>query len=251
VWAELAAGFRYVSTFAPVRDMLLLSAVLSLTAVPAFTTLMPMFADALTESRSDDGGAITLGLLSGASGLGALCGSVYLASRRSVVGLGKVIVWAAAGLGLALVCFALSRHLWLSLLITPFAGLGMMLNFASSNTVLQTLVEDDKRGRVMSFFSMAFIGMAPFGNLLAGVSARWLGHDGDVAAGAARTVALGGAVCVAAALLFLRKLPALREVVRPIYVSKGILPARQGLSEEVATGIEAGTEVVAMTNPER
>jgi MFS family permease len=249
VLASLKEGLHYVATFHPVRDMLLLLAVLSLTGVPAFTTLMPLFADFL---RGGGHGAQTLGLLTGASGLGALAGALYLASRHTVVGLGRVIVGAAVLLGVSLIAFSLSRQLWLSLLITPAAGLAMLLSFASANTVLQTLVEDDKRGRVMSFFTMAFIGVAPFGNLLAGAAAKWLDGGETGITGAARTVAACGAACLVAALVFARRLPALRDLVRPVYVRKGILrPPAEDLPEEVATGIEAGTEVVTMSNPER
>ena len=142
----------------------------------------------------------------------------------------------AAGLGAAVIAFSFSRHRWLSLLILPAAGLGMLMNFAASNTVLQTLVEDDKRGRVMSFFTMAFIGVAPFGNLVAGALATRLGPG---VTGASRTLLLRGSVCIAASVVFARKLPALRDMVRPVYERKGILP------EEVASGLGSATDVVA------
>jgi MFS family permease len=171
------------------------------------------------------------------SASGALAGALYLASRRSVVGLGRVIAIAATVFGLMLIAFSLSHHLWLSMLIAPLAGCAMLINFASANTVLQTLVEDEKRGRVMSFFTMAFVGMTPWGNLLAGNAADWFG-PGFV--GAARTLQIAGAICVIAAISFTLKLPAIRKVVRPIYAEKGILPP-----PEVAAGLQTATEVAA------
>jgi MFS family permease len=231
VRAELAEGFRYVWDFKPIRALLLLMAVLSLAGLPALTVLMPLFADALGGFGR---GPQTLGLLMGASGLGALAGALYLASRPSVVGLGRLIVGAGALFGASVIAFGLSRHLWLSLAIVPFAGLGMLMNFASANTILQTLTDDDKRGRVMSFFTMAFIGMAPFGNLLAGTLASRLGPG---VVGASRTLIISGVVCLAAAAVFARMLPALRTLVRPVYARKGII------SQEVAAGLETAAEV--------
>jgi MFS family permease len=233
VWNDLAEGFRYVWNFKPVRALLLLCAIMSLVGLPALTVLMPLYADALSGGRN---GAQTLGFLMGASAVGALAGAVYLAARKSVVGLGKIIVGASALFGVAIIVFSLSRHLWLSLLIVPFAGLGMLMNFASANTVLQTLVDDDKRGRVMSFFTMAFIGMAPFGILLAGALASRLGPG---VTGASRTLVGCGCVCLLAAAVFSRMLPGLRVLVRPVYARKGIIP------EEVAAGIGSASDPVA------
>jgi MFS family permease len=235
ILADLVEGFRYVWGFRPIRALLLLMAITSLAGVPALTVLMPIFADALSGGSAGgaDTGAQTLGLLMGASGLGALCGALYLASRQSVVGLGKVIVTAAIVYAAALFGFALVDRLSLALLIMPVAGFGMMANFASANTVLQTLADDDKRGRVMSFFTMAFIGMSPFGNLLAGWAAARMG--GGVI-GAHRALLLAAAVCFIAAVAFAIKLPALRRIVRPIYVKKGIIP-------EVAIGMRSTEEV--------
>jgi MFS family permease len=194
---------------------------------------MPVFADALSARGA---GARTLGLLMSASGAGALAGAVYLASRRSVVGLGRVIAVAGALFGAAIIAFALSRHLWLSLTIVPLAGLGMLLNFASANTILQTIADEDKRGRVMSFFTMAFVGMAPFGSLLAGALASRMGPG---VTGASRTLTAAGFVCIGAAGVFAWVLPSLRPLVRPIYARKGIIPA------EVAAGLQSATEVVS------
>jgi MFS family permease len=142
---------------------------------------------------------------------------VFLARRRSVLGLGKVIPTMAALFGAGLVAFSLSRFLGLSLVLLLCTGVGFMVTMSASNTVLQTLVEDDKRGRVMSLYTMAIMGMTPFGSLLAGGLASRIG--------APRTLLFGGLGCIAAALWFVLLLPKLRERVRPIYVEMGILPA--------------------------
>jgi MFS family permease len=231
VMTELREGFQYVWNFAPIRAMLVLMALISLTGIPSFTVLMPVFAKGLTPHGIPD--SETLGFLMGASAGGALIGAIYLAARKSVVGLGRVIAIAAAVFGATLIAFSFSNHLWLSLAIVPLGGCAMLINFASANTVLQTLTEDEKRGRVMSFFTMAFVGMTPWGNLLAGTSSDLLGHE---VIGASRTVRIAGAVCILAAISFALKLPGLRKVVRPIYGEKGLLPN--------AAGLESATEVV-------
>jgi MFS family permease len=235
VIVELKEGFLYVWGFPPIRVLLIVMGVISLTGMPAFMVLMPIFADHFGGEK----GSQTLGFLMASSGVGALIGALALAMRRSVLGLGRLIAEAAVVLGIALLVFPLSHRLWLSLLIMPIAGWAMLTNFASANTVLQTLSDDDKRGRVMSFFTMAFIGMTPFGNLIAGALASRLGGHHNDLLGASRTFYLEGVMCVLAAIAFAIKLPALRKVVQPIYVSKGIIP------DAVAAGIETGTEVVA------
>jgi MFS family permease len=136
--------------------------------------------------------------------------------RRSVLGLVRRIAIATAVCGVALIAFGLSHILWLSLLILPVAGFGLMQQMAPSNTILQTIVDDEKRGRVMSFYAMAFLGMVPFGSLLTGNMAERFG--------APAAVMLNGIVCIAGSLIFARKLPAIRKVVRPIYVRMGIVP---------------------------
>jgi MFS family permease len=210
VLADLREGFAYVASFAPIRSILLLLALVSLTGVP-YMVLMPIFA-----ARVLHGGPHTLGWLMGASGVGALGGVLWLASRRSVLGLGRVLPLAGAIFGVGLVGFSLSGSLWLSLLTVMVTGGGMMVQMAASNTLLQTLVDEDKRGRVMSFYTMAFFGMAPFGSLLAGWAAEHVG--------AQATVRWGGVAVLVAVALFARKLPELRRLVRPIYVRLGILP---------------------------
>jgi MFS family permease len=156
----------------------------------------------------------------GATGVGAIVGSIYLASRKSVLGLGTVIVISSNLFGVGLIAFSLSRFFWLSLLFMLLAGFGMIVQMASSNTVLQTIAEEDKRGRVMSFYTMAFMGMVPFGSLLAGSLANIIG--------APNTVMAGGFACILGSILFAKKLPSLRKIARPIYVEKGII------SEEMA-----------------
>ncbi len=158
----------------------------------------------------------TLGFLMAAAGLGALTGAVTLAMRRSVLGLGRVIVWSAGLFGAGLIGFGLSRSLWLSLGAVAAVGFGMMRNMASCNTILQTIVTEDKRRRVMAYYSMAFQGIAPFGSLMAGAVAAKIG--------APWTIMDGGAVCLIGAAWLASQLPGLREVVRPIYSAIGILP---------------------------
>ena len=151
-----------------------------------------------------------------------------------------MIAVAAGGMGVSLVAFSLSRNLYLSLAIVPFVGLTMIVNFAAANTVLQTLTEERMRGRVMAFFSMAFLGTAPFGNLLAGYFAwKFGGESDDPVGGAAKTILICGVCCVVAAGAFALKLPALRKLVRPVYRAKGILPG------EVAAGLQNATEAMA------
>ena len=218
VRADIAAGFQYAFGFRPIRAGLALLAVVSLAGAP-YTTLMPVVADRVLR-----GGPNTLGLLMGATGVGALGGALWLAARKTVVGLGTVIPVAAAAFGLSLVAFAFSTSLWLSMLCLVGAGAGFMVHMAATNTVIQTLVLDEMRGRVMAFYTMAFFGMLPFGSLIAGALAERVGTP--------VTIAGGGAICVLGALGFSRVLPALRAQVRPIYVEKGLLP-------EIAAGIGA------------
>jgi MFS family permease len=228
VLPELRAGFSYVAGSPPIRSILLLLALVSLVGMP-YTVLMPVFASSILH-----GGPHTLGFLMAATGVGALLGAFFLANRRSVLGLGKIVPLMSAVFGAGLIGFALSRVLWLSIPLLFITGLGFMVQMAASNTLLQTLVDDDKRGRVMSFYTMAFMGTTPFGSLLAGVLAQRIG--------APETLMLGGAGCLAAALWFALQLPSLREQVRPIYMRLGILP-------EVAEGISTATNLTVP--PER
>jgi MFS family permease len=221
---QLLEGFTYSFGFPPVRTLILLLATVSLLGMP-YTVLLPLFAD---ELASGPHAPYVLGFLTAASGVGALAGAVLLASRRSVLGLGRLIVIASAVFGLGLIGFAFSGVLWLSLLMMLATGFGMMVQMAASNTILQTISDEDKRGRVMSFFGMAFLGMAPFGSLLAGLLAGIVG--------APLTVAMSGAGCLLGGLAFALSLPRLRVLVRPIYARLGILP-------EVAGGMQAAAEL--------
>ena len=213
VLEELRVGYRYVAGFPPVRTALLLLALVSTMGMP-YTVLMPVVA-----TRTLHGGPHVLGFLMTASGVGALCGALYLAQRTSVLGLGRVMARATMTFGVGLAAFALSRALWLSLLLLPVVGAGMMVEMASTNTILQTIVAEELRGRVMAFYTMAFLGTAPIGSLLAGVVSEHIG--------ATNTILLGGLACVAAGVWFAFALPGLRALVRPIYVERGILEAGQ------------------------
>jgi MFS family permease len=219
VWHGLVEGFRYAFGFAPIRAILLLLALISFMGMP-YSVLMPIFASDL------QGGSGTMGFMLAASGMGALVGALHLAARKTVLGLGRTIVFASAGFGAALVAFSLSQILWLSLLLLLVSGFGMMVEMAASNTILQTIVDENKRGRVMSFYTMAFLGMAPLGSLFAGFLAG--------AIGARTTVLIGGLACILGAALFAFKLPQLRVLVRPIYVERGIL-------SQVASGLQTAT----------
>lgn len=214
---HLLEGWRYVFGFRPIRSLILQLAWLCLVAMP-FSVLMPVFAGDIL-----GGGPYTLGFLTGASGLGALSGALWLTTRKSVVGLGRVILTNTVVFGVGLIGFALSRRLPVSIVFMTIAGFGMMVQMASTNTVIQTIVEEEKRGRVLSFYTMSFLGTAPFGSLLAG----WLSSR----IGAPHTVVLSGVLCIATAVWFARELPAIRELVRPIYRRMGILP-------EVAQGLQ-------------
>jgi MFS family permease len=219
---ELRDGWRYVSGFAPVRSILLMLVLISVVGMP-YSVLMPVFASDILH-----GGAHAYGILMAASGAGALAGAIDLARRKSVLGLGRRIAVDSGLFAVALIVFGLSRDFWLSIAVLPIAGFGMMQQLASSNTIIQTIVDDDKRGRVMAFYAMAFIGTMPFGNLLAGTMGSMIG--------APLTVVFGGAVCLAGSVCFARSLPRIRELVRPIYVRLGILP-------EVAAGIQQASSV--------
>ncbi len=214
VLADFQEGFRYAAESKAIRSVLLLLALVSLMGTP-YTVLLPVIAREVL-----GGSASTLGLLTAASGLGALGGAVYLASRQTVLGLGRVIFLSTAVFGAGLVAFSRAHALWLSLPLMFLTGGGMMLQMASSNTILQTIVDEDKRGRVMSLFAMAFFGTVPFGSLIAGVLATRLGAE--------TTILVGGVACFLASLVFLRQLPEIRRNVRPIYIRMGILPELTG-----------------------
>ena len=217
---QLREGFTYVAGFKPIRVILSLFALLSLMGWP-FMVLMPVFAAQVLH-----GGPHTLGFLMGAVGVGSLVSALAMVARRSVRGLTKMIPIAAAAFGLGLIFFGLSASLWLSMLLMLVTGFGMMQGLTASNTIIQTLVDENMRGRVMSYYTMAFVGMAPFGSLFAGTLAH--------AIGAQRTVIVSGIACILGALWFTARLPAIRREMRPIYQQLGIIPQRALALEERA-----------------
>ncbi len=200
IFHELKEGFSYAFSFPIMRSVILLVGLVSLVGVP-YNVLMPVFAKNILH-----GGPRTLGFLTASTGAGALAGAVYLASRKSVLGVGRNIPLAGAIFGVGLVAFSLSSVLWFSFLCLLVVGFGVMLQISSSNTALQASVDDAKRGRVMSFFTMAFVGTAPFGSLLIG----WA--SGKI--GAPKTVLIGGVFCILGSLLFGRRLLSSRDEVR-------------------------------------
>jgi MFS family permease len=218
MWKDMREGVAYAAGFPPVRALLALAGFISLT-VAAFQTLMPIFALRVSVEH----GAMAFGFLGAATGVGALGGAVFLASRRTVRGLGRVVATAAMLAGVSMFAFGLIRSFPLMLALGALTGYGMIVNFAGCNTMLQTIVEDRMRARLMSFFVVAIMGAAPLGSLVSGWIADRIGASG--------TMMIAGGISVAAAAYFLTRLPALRELIRPIYISKGIIP-------EVATGLD-------------
>jgi MFS family permease len=214
---QLKEGWTYVAGFVPIRSILLLFALLSLMGWP-FMVLMPIFAAKILH-----GGPHTLGFLMGAVGVGSLASALSLVMRRSVRGLTRVIPIAAAIFGVGLIFFGFSQYLWLSMLMMLVTGFGMMQGLTGSNTIIQTLVDENMRGRVMSYYTMAFVGMAPFGSLLAGALAH--------AIGAPHTVIVSGVACILGGIWFTTQLPAIRKDMRPIYQRLGIIPQPSPLEE--------------------
>jgi MFS family permease len=221
IFSELKEGLAYAFGFPPIKSIILLLGLVSLMGA-SYQVLMPVYAKDILHGDSH-----TFGFLMGAAGAGALLGAVYLASRESVMKLGRLIPAATALLSAGLVAMAFNTSFLLSMFLMFFTGLGMMAQTAASNTIIQTITDDDKRGRVMSLYTMALMGTAPFGSLLAGWMAKLLGTPW--------TIFIGGAVCLIGALVFYKKLPALKKIVRPVYVRMRIIP-------EVAEGIQTGSE---------
>ena len=205
---SLMEGYRYTMAITPIRDLLILLGVVGVMGMP-YMTLMPVFA-----AQVHGSGADRLGIMFGAVGLGALVGALFLAQRKNIIGLGRVIAFATVEFGAGLICFTLSHVFWLTLLLLVAVGYGWMVLIAASNTALQTLADNQMRGRVMSLFTMMLVGMAPLGSLLAGWAADEMG--------APMVVAVGGGFCVMAGVVFARRLPGLREAAKPILVARGI-----------------------------
>ena len=220
VLAELRHGWSYVLSSVPIRTLLLLVAIISAAGTP-YSVIMPAIAAEVLH-----GGPNTLGLLMAASGAGALSAALYLASRETVVGLGRVIMYATFMFGGGLVAFSLTTSVWAACVLLAIAGGGFMMQLAGTNTVLQTIVEERLRGRVMAFYTMAFFGTVPIGSLIGGVVAERLG--------APMTVRVSGMICIAAGVWFASRLPGIRALVRPVYVERGILTV-----PDVDTGAKA------------
>jgi len=221
ILTEFREGFRYTFGFAPIKHLLFLLSISSLMGM-SYTVLMPVFAKEILH-----GGPHTYGFLMGAAGFGALLGALFLASRKSVIKLGRIVPLSTILFGTGLLALSFSRIFPLSLILMVFVGLGMMMQTAASNTILQTITDDDKRGRVMSFYTMAIMGTAPFGSLLTGSMAKVIGTP--------VTIFAGGLTCIIGAIIFMRKLPELKALVHPIYVKMGIIP-------EVASGIQSASD---------
>lgn len=222
IFKEIKEGLSYAYNFFPIRTFLLLIAILSLLGMP-YTVLMPVFAKDILH-----GDASTLGLLFGAIGVGALVGAIYLASRKSVLGLGKVIIIATTVFSIGLILFSQSKIIYYSIPLMILTGWGMMTQMASSNTFLQTVVDEDKRGRVMSLYVMAFMGTAPLGSLLAGILAKSFG--------AQNTILLFGIISLITAFWFSRQMPKVRKHTKPIYIKLGIIT-------EVSSGLQSATHL--------
>jgi MFS family permease len=209
--AHVMEGFRFVSRSRPILALLLLLGLISLMGTP-YSVLMPIIADQTFHS-----GARGLGILMGASGVGALLGALTLASRVGLQGYGSIIAFAAIGFGLSLIAFSTVRSLWLGVAFLLPVGFAMMTQMAASNTLIQSMIPNELRGRVMAVYSMMFMGMAPIGALLAGSLAGWLGTT--------TTVAAGGALCLLGGLIFLQRLPHLRGEARQLLLAQQVVPA--------------------------
>ena len=219
---DISEGFKYSFGFPPIKYLISQLAVIGFFS-STITLLAPVVAKDILHGNSS-----TFGFLMSAFGCGALAGAAYLLNKKTVLGLGRLIAGAASLFGLSLIVFSFSHIFILSVIIMMFAGLSNMLVIASTNTLLQTIVEEDKRGRVMSLYTMAFRGMSPFGNLLAGSLAGFIGT--------AFALAFGGIVSLISGLLFLSRIPYLRNFIHPIYTKLGII-------QEVATGVQQASSL--------
>ncbi len=200
---DFREGFAYTFGNITIKTLIIMLAAISLVGMP-YTILMPIFAGKILHGSSH-----TFGFLMASTGVGALVGSLYMASRKTVVGLEKLVPISAIIFGCGIIAFALSRNVYLSMFVLLFTGLGMIFQMAASNTIIQTIVDERKRGRVMSFYAMAFMGAAPFGSLLAGWSANIIG--------APTTLVIGGIFCIIGAIVYFAVLPKMMISLRPIY----------------------------------
>ncbi|MBN2453630.1 MAG: MFS transporter [Candidatus Omnitrophica bacterium] len=219
---DIKEGVKYAFGFEPIRFILMLVSVISVVGM-SYIILMPVFARDILK-----GGPQTLGFLMAAGGIGAAVATVYLASRQTIVGLGRLIPVSLIVFALAIVLFSLSRALWISVALLAAGGFGFMVSMAACNIILQTISDDDKRGRVMSFYTMAFMGMAPIGSLASGALANRIGVTG--------TLIIGALVCIIASILFAGAMPIIRKRIHPIYRKMGIIP-------EVASGMNMVSEL--------
>ena len=220
LFSDMKDGLSYAFGFSPIKYIILLLAVVSLMGA-SYQVLMPVFAKEVLH-----GGSHTYGFLMASAGFGALISALFLASRKSVIRLGRMVPAATSLFSVGLIVLSLTSFFISSVFLMIIIGMGIMLQTASSNTILQTITDDDKRGRVMSLYAMAIMGTAPFGSLLAGFLAKTIGTPG--------AMLTGGLACLAGAMLFLKKLPALKNTVRPVYVKMGIIP-------EVSPGMQIET----------
>ena len=218
--AHMIEGFRFVRQTEPIRALLLLLGLVSLVAMP-YTVLMPIFAAKILHGGgehlavimgSHDLGAVRLGILMGATGVGAMLGALTLAARTGVHGLGRWVTFSCAGFGVSLIAFALSKNFWLSTALLVPVGFGMMLQMSSSNTLIQAMVPDQLRGRVMSVYSMMFMGMAPFGAFFGGALADRIG--------APATVSMGAIAAIGGAAIFGLRLPKIRGEARRLIIAQ-------------------------------
>jgi len=206
---KLREGLRFVRHAKPIRTLLILLGVASFAALP-FSVLVPIFADRILH-----GGASAYGNLMGAVGVGAMFGAFVLALRQQLRGLGNIVAYSAIGLGVSVTLFGMSRWYWASIVTLGLSGFAMMLQFTSTNTLIQAMVPDQLRGRVMSLYSMMFLGMTPLGSLIAGTMAEHIG--------APITVALGGLISLAAGVVFARKWPSMRAPARELVAAQGMM----------------------------
>ena len=225
IWAHVAEGFRFVLRSRPIVVLLLLLGFVSLMGTP-YSVLMPIIAD-----QTFHAGSRGLGLLMGASGVGAFIGALTLARRVGLHGYGRTIGLAAMGLGLSLIAFSAVRYFWLGVALLLPAGFAMMTQMAASNTLIQSMIPNSLRGRVMAVYSMMFMGMAPIGALLAGALAGWLG--------ATTTIAIGGAFCFLAGAVFLNRLPHLRDEARELIRAQQTTPAEAPVPGELTEPVSS------------